>query len=256
MAKTKSEEKAGTSVKSPKKRPNTSVSMESQRNYPFQFYEKNSNKKSLEGRFYPKLKTAISGTDHTVTTEDNKLVHRRLISQPIIFQEDSPRAKSQKRDGTMQSESKTLPIPDEISAGNRHMLRNVNGKYSKWSEVLEDILAGKIKLKNSEKKRKDERRKRYEESDSGSDSDFECHDTTEKEKYTPILTRPENEVTEEQQSTYQPPNQDEDINNNSGENSQTGNNSELTETETRKSKRTKKPPNRLGGVPYVKNFLG
>ena len=81
---------------------------------------------------------AISGTEHTVTTEDNKLINRKLISQPIIFQEVSPRAKSQKRDGAIQSESKTLPIPDEMSAGNRHMLRNVNGKYSKWSEVLQD----------------------------------------------------------------------------------------------------------------------
>ena len=55
MAKTKSEEKAGTIMKSPKKKPNNSASIQE---YPFNFYEKNTNKKSsLEGKFKPKLKT-------------------------------------------------------------------------------------------------------------------------------------------------------------------------------------------------------
>ena len=83
MARTKTEEKAMTE-KLPKKK--NSVGK-----YPFQFFEKNHNKKSLEGRFQRKLQTAVSGTEHTVTTDTGKVIHRKFISEPIIFQrrEDS-----------------------------------------------------------------------------------------------------------------------------------------------------------------------
>ena len=66
------------------------------------------------------------------------------------------------------------------------------------------------------------------------------------------MTRPEEETVE----TIVPETTGNDANNNSGENNYTELNSETTETHTRKSNRTKKPPNRLGGVPYIKNFLG
>ena len=59
MAKTKTEEKA---VNKPKKKISDSE-------YPFKFVEKKHNRKSLEGRFQKKIQTAVSGTDHTVTTE-------------------------------------------------------------------------------------------------------------------------------------------------------------------------------------------
>ena len=249
MAKTRVEEKAGNTQKSPKKKPNNSASIQE---YPFKFYEKNTNKRSLEGKFKPKLKTAVTGTEHTVTTEDNKIIHRKLISQPINFQEDSPRAKVAKREASTSAESKTLPVPDEINAGNRHMLRNVDGKYSRWSEVLEDILKGKIKLQNADPTRKTRRRRKGEESSSDSDSDFDCHDTSEKGRYAPITTNPENEV----QTANTPEQTGNDENNNSGENYQTVENSGNTEISTRKSSRQKKPPNRLGGVTYIKNFLG
>ena len=93
------------------------------------------------------MKTAISGTEHTVTTDDNKVIHRKLISQPVKFQEDSPHAKVARKEQSTSAESKTLPVSDEINAGNWHMLRNVDGKYSRWSEVLEDILKGKSSSK-------------------------------------------------------------------------------------------------------------
>ena len=38
----------------------------------FNSSKKNHNKKSLEGRFQRKLQTAISGTEHTVTTDTGK----------------------------------------------------------------------------------------------------------------------------------------------------------------------------------------
>ena len=65
MAKTKAEEKqANEGPKSPKKK--SSV------RYPFQFVEKNHNKKSLGGRFQKKIQTAIDGTENTVRTDTGK----------------------------------------------------------------------------------------------------------------------------------------------------------------------------------------
>ena len=71
MARTKTKEKAMTE-KSPKK-------INSVGKYPFQFFEKNHNKKSLEGRFQRKLQTAVSGTEHTVTTDTGKVIHRKFF---------------------------------------------------------------------------------------------------------------------------------------------------------------------------------
>ena len=64
MARTKSEEKI-LAEKLPKKK--NSVS-----NYPFKFFEKNHNKKSLEGRFQKHLQTAVKSREHTVTTDTGK----------------------------------------------------------------------------------------------------------------------------------------------------------------------------------------
>ena len=80
MARTKTEEKALTE-KSPKKKNSVGI-------YPFQFFEKNHNKKSLEGRLQKKLQTAISGTEHTVTTDTGKVFHRNFIPGPIVFQKE------------------------------------------------------------------------------------------------------------------------------------------------------------------------
>ena len=53
---------------------------------PSQFVEKNYNRKSLEGKFQKKIQTAVSGTEHTVTTVSGKVIHRKHISRPIVFQ--------------------------------------------------------------------------------------------------------------------------------------------------------------------------
>ena len=58
----------------------------------FNSSKKNHNKKSLEGRFQKKLQTAVSGTEHTVTTDTGKIIHRKFISEPIIFQRDKKAA--------------------------------------------------------------------------------------------------------------------------------------------------------------------
>ena len=66
MTRTKVEESAMTEKLLKKK---SSVS-----EYLFQFFEKNNNKKSLKGRFQKELQTAVSGTEHTVTTKTGKIL--------------------------------------------------------------------------------------------------------------------------------------------------------------------------------------
>ena len=68
-----------------KKPPNTV----STNKYPFSFYEKNYKTNSLGSKFSNKLQTAISGTKHTVTTDKNKVIHRKLIFNPLPFQNNT-----------------------------------------------------------------------------------------------------------------------------------------------------------------------
>ena len=41
----------------------------------------------MESKFTNNIQTAVSGTKHTVTTDKNKTVHRKLISNPLPFQQ-------------------------------------------------------------------------------------------------------------------------------------------------------------------------
>ena len=69
MAKTKADERAEGKI--PKKK--TPVS-----EYPFIFVEENHNKKSPTGNFQEKTQTAVSGTEHTVSTENGNKYRDRL----------------------------------------------------------------------------------------------------------------------------------------------------------------------------------
>ena len=216
MARTKAEEKAQ-AEKSPKKK--NSVS-----NYPFKFFEKNHNKKSLEGRFQKHLQTAVKGTEHTVTTDTGKIIHRKIISDPIIFQK----------------ERKTTPkIGDTITPKNRHCLRGVDGKYIQWNEILRDVLNGKLKIIPNKKQDSDSESEKGEIEDE--DSDFENPDTSERNcRYQPITTSPEDEL-----------NLHTDGELNTGE---IKTESTVTEKNTRRSNRESKQPNRYGvGVTYTRN---
>ena len=100
MTKTKAEEKAVD--KQPKKK--ISVSR-----YPFKFVEKNYNRKPLERKFQNKIQTAVSGTEHTVTTESGKLVRRKHNLGTIVFHTEK-----KKRAGTAnrkQNHTEELTLP-------------------------------------------------------------------------------------------------------------------------------------------------
>ena len=68
------------------KKPTGSVSI-NKFEYLFKFYEKNHKKRSLDKKFENKIQTAVSGTDHTITTSKNKIINRKLISNPLPFQQ-------------------------------------------------------------------------------------------------------------------------------------------------------------------------
>ena len=59
------------------KKPTSLVSMNNFE-YPFNFYEKNYKNGSLESKFKNKIQSAVTGTKHTITTDTNKNVHRKI----------------------------------------------------------------------------------------------------------------------------------------------------------------------------------
>ena len=56
-------------------------------NYPFKIYEKNYKKNSLDSKFKNIIQTPVSGTKHTVTTDKKRVIHRKLIPNPLPFQQ-------------------------------------------------------------------------------------------------------------------------------------------------------------------------
>ena len=52
-------------------------------NYPFLFLEKKHQRNKFESAYSDKPQLAISGTSHTVTTPNGRVIHRKLISKPI-----------------------------------------------------------------------------------------------------------------------------------------------------------------------------
>ena len=100
------------------KKPSCLVSMDKFK-YPIKFYEKNHNKETQDRKFKNEKETAISRKEHTVTTNTNKIVHRKLISNPLPFQQTvaAPTMRINSRQNYDQpSCSKTLDM--ESSGGN------------------------------------------------------------------------------------------------------------------------------------------
>ena len=86
--------------------------------YPFYFFEKNYNKKSLEGKFQNKIQTTGSGNESTLKNDTEKIIKRKFISGPL-FQTDRRTKKEP-----------AINTSGEINPKNRHCLRGLDGKYS------------------------------------------------------------------------------------------------------------------------------
>ena len=220
MARTKAEEKQiAEGVKSRKKK--NSVS------YPFQFVEKNDNKKSLEGKFQNKIQTAISGTENTVKTDIGKK-SRKFISGSLFQTEKKSRREQ-------------IPLTEnKIQPKNRHCLRGLDGQNGRWDEILRDILNGKLKYVQNRKKTETD----TEEEDD--EDDEEMPETTERETYdtserngqcVPIQTNPEDDALQLHTDGEIP-----------GENK--------SNNIIRRSNRNIVKPNRYGSIPYTGNFWG
>ena len=54
-------------------------------NYPLTFFEKTQQKWSPGSKFGNKTRTAFFGTEHTTTTDKNKVIQGNLIFNPIPF---------------------------------------------------------------------------------------------------------------------------------------------------------------------------
>ena len=56
--------------------------------FQYLFLEKKQNKEKVESAYENKSQTAVAGTKHTITTDKNKIIHRKRISKPLnpIFQ--------------------------------------------------------------------------------------------------------------------------------------------------------------------------
>ena len=52
-------------------------------NFPYKFLEKRQTKNKFESEYQTKPQTAVAGTKHTITTDTNKVIHRKLASKPL-----------------------------------------------------------------------------------------------------------------------------------------------------------------------------
>ena len=68
------------------KKPTRSVSM-NKFNCPFIFYQKNYKKSSLESKYNNRTQTALSGTEHSVTTNKNEIKRRKHVPNPLPIQQ-------------------------------------------------------------------------------------------------------------------------------------------------------------------------
>ena len=86
--------------------------------YPFQLFERKNTKSKIESPYSDQLQTAVKGTNHTVTTAENKIIHRKLISKPItpFEQENSNRGTGPSRpDGRFARKEDKSPATHELS---------------------------------------------------------------------------------------------------------------------------------------------
>ena len=75
------------------KKPSNTVGKNRNFNYPFTFDEKAHTKNSLRSKIDNKPQTAISGTKPTIITDKNRTIHKKLISNPIPFQNTATQTK-------------------------------------------------------------------------------------------------------------------------------------------------------------------
>ena len=98
---------------------------------PYKFLEKKKNNNKLDGKYETIPQTAVAGTKHTITTESNKIIHRKLIRKtlPNSFISE-PRIKTRrKRKGTGRAIHPTENLPtNKHKCGKGRRGGRTNGK--------------------------------------------------------------------------------------------------------------------------------
>ena len=113
------------------KKPSNTVSNNKNSNYPFTFFEKAHTKNSLGSKFDNKLEIAVSGIKQIMFTDNNKIIHRKFISNPIPFQNTAtPTKRTNTRLSTTQDDRgrhNNLQLPQKRTAASmKHRNRYKN----------------------------------------------------------------------------------------------------------------------------------
>ena len=171
------------------KKPSNTVGKNRKFNYPFTFYEKTHTKSSLRSKFDNKPQTAISGTKPTITTDKNKTIHRKLISNPIPFQNTATQTKRNTRHSTA-TDQPSCSKTTETTCGYRR----------KEPPLTENAENSSDWLKRKEQPRNQRGEFTSPEKSTGkpmlpdlsivSDDDFQCYNTSEGK---PVHTNPDDE---------------------------------------------------------------
>ena len=69
-------------------------------NFPYKFMEKKTKKNKFESGYQSEPQTAVAGTKHTITTDTNRILQRKLVSKPLpnSFRTHFPVGEKQERD--------------------------------------------------------------------------------------------------------------------------------------------------------------
>ena len=160
--------------------------------YPFKFYEENYKKWLLDINFKNEIQTAMSGTEHTVSK--NKIVHRKLISNPLPFQETiaapTKRINTRQNKAGLPSCSKTMDT--ENCGGNPCIYARRRTPQPINHERSEEWLKRKDQPRNNKWQITSSNRNAEREVDLNlsivSEEEFNCYKTEKANRSTPTLT--------------------------------------------------------------------
>ena len=83
--------------------------------FPYQFLEKKQQKNKFESNYETIPQTAIAETKHTITTDTNKIIHRKRISKPLPLSFQNPLSRRGEHSGVSDGKFKQAPQLEQIS---------------------------------------------------------------------------------------------------------------------------------------------
>ena len=83
--------------------------------FPCLFLEKKVNKTKFESAYDTKPQIAVAGTKHTITTNENKIIHRKRVSKPLNYSFQNPLCKRGEISRGPDGRFTALPIQPETS---------------------------------------------------------------------------------------------------------------------------------------------